>query len=74
MIRIGILISAIGLVCLIAFHLFGSSVEPDGFLQEPFGLLPIGYFLIFAGLFVTAFGCVRLFVARRRIQKRDPAA
>ncbi len=40
----------VGLGCLLAFALIGSYVDANGFLQEPFLLLPIGYLFIFLGL------------------------
>jgi len=66
MIRIGFLIAAIGLACLLAFRLIGSSVDPNGFVQEPFGLLPIGYTFVFVGALVALIGYIRLLIARRR--------
>jgi hypothetical protein len=65
MIRIGVLVAAIGLACLIAFRMIGSSVEPNGFVQEPFALLPIGYLLVFVGALVALIGYIKLLVARR---------
>ncbi|MHA3902442.1 DUF3955 domain-containing protein [Castellaniella sp. WN] len=41
----------VGVVCLGLFALLGSSVAPDGHLQEPFALLPLGWtFILFGGL------------------------
>jgi len=69
MIRIGVFFVAIGFSCLIAFRLIGSSIDPNGFLQEPFGLLPIGYLLVFVGVLVALIGYIRLLISRRRAQK-----
>lgn len=38
-----------GLACFGLYALVGSSVAPDGRLQEPFALLPLGWALIGAG-------------------------
>lgn len=73
MIRIGVFFVAIGFSCLLAFHLIGSSIDPNGFIQEPFGLLPIGYLLVFVGVLVVLFGYIRLLISRRRVQSRGPA-
>ena len=73
MIRIGLFFVAIGFSCLLAFHLIGSSIDPNGFIQEPFGLLPIGYLLVFVGVLVALFGYIRLLISRRRVQSRGPA-
>ena len=48
-------ITAITLIILgagyfLAFNLIGSYVDENGLLHEPFGLIPIGYLLIFSGL------------------------
>jgi hypothetical protein len=43
----------LGAACLIAFHVIGSEVAPDGELIESFWLIPIGELLIAIGL-VTA--------------------
>lgn len=64
MIRIGLLVAAIGLACLLAFRLIGSSVGPDGFIQEPFGLLPIGYLLLVVGGVAAVIGFIRLLIAK----------
>lgn len=39
----------IGLACLAGFAALGSSVAPDGHLQEPFALLPLGWACTVAG-------------------------
>ncbi|MDP0488887.1 MAG: DUF3955 domain-containing protein [Fusobacterium sp. JB021] len=36
--------------CNIAYKLIGSSVDKEGFLKEPFFLIPIGYFLFFLSI------------------------
>ena len=68
MTRIGVLIATIGLACLLAFRLIGSSIDPSGFIQEPFGLLPIGYLLVIVGVLVALIGYIRLLIVRRRAQ------
>lgn len=45
----GATLPLIGIGCLLAFHLIGSTVERDGLLREPFPLLPIGWLLIIVG-------------------------
>lgn len=74
MIRVGVLVATVGLVCLLAFRLLGSSVGPDGFIQEPFGLLPIGYLLVLVGGVATCIGLIRLFIAKRRHQSSGRTA
>lgn len=54
----GVLVAVVGLACLLAFRLIGSSVDPAGFVQEPFGLLPIGYLLVFVGALVALIGYI----------------
>lgn len=56
---------AIGIGCLVAFGLIGSHVAADGFLREPFALLPLGWLLIVVGGVLALGG---LFF-RRRLQR-----
>ena len=41
-----------GALCLLAFNLIGSTVDAQGVLHEPFGLLPIGFLLIVLGALI----------------------
>ncbi|MES2580788.1 MAG: DUF3955 domain-containing protein [Pseudomonadota bacterium] len=50
MIKIGIFVADLGLISLVAFWLIGYSVDADGILREPFGLLPIGFMLLLSWL------------------------
>lgn len=45
MMRIGAVLAAMGLACFVAFELIGSTVDENGTLHEPFGLIPIGFCL-----------------------------
>ena len=56
--KITILLFIIGLLCLLAFNLIGSTVDAQGVLHEPFGLIPIGFLLIVLG--VVLYGYQRL--------------
>ncbi|MBW8809902.1 MAG: DUF3955 domain-containing protein [Lysobacter sp.] len=40
---------ALGCACLLAFNLIGSTIDAQGMLHEPFGLIPIGWLLIVIG-------------------------
>jgi hypothetical protein len=43
----------LGLGLLAAFRFIGSSVDQDGFLHEPFALLPVGWlFVLFGALWI----------------------
>lgn len=46
---IGALLILAGLGCFVAFNLLGTTVDAQGFLHEPFALLPLGYLLLFTG-------------------------
>ena len=35
-----------GIICFASFYLIGSEVDENGYLQEPFFLLPIGFICI----------------------------
>ncbi|GJL66349.1 MAG: hypothetical protein NPIRA05_13200 [Nitrospirales bacterium] len=47
--RISIGITILGMISLTAFHLIGGTIDAQGFLREPFALLPIGYALLVIG-------------------------
>ena len=53
-----------GIACLSLFSLIGSTVLPDGFLQEPFALLPLGWMFIALGVFTLVVSLIRR--ARRK--------
>ena len=40
--KLPIVLFSISISCYILFFLIGSEVDEDGFLREPFGLLPVG--------------------------------
>jgi len=42
-------ITALGAACLTVYCFIGVTVDENGFLQEPFGLLPIGFLLLAVG-------------------------
>jgi hypothetical protein len=44
-----VLLMAAGFACWIAFALIGSTVDSQGVLHEPFGLIPIGWLLLLLG-------------------------
>ncbi|NOI98514.1 DUF3955 domain-containing protein [Vibrio kanaloae] len=39
--KISVLFCISGILCLIAYNIIGSSVDENGFLVEPFGLIPL---------------------------------
>ena len=43
---IGALLILAGLGCFVAFNLLGTTVDTQGFLHEPFALLPLGYLMV----------------------------
>jgi hypothetical protein len=49
----------IGIFFLVIFKIIGVSVDADGFLHEPFFLLPVGDFLIFAGVILFFVSCAK---------------
>ena len=50
---IGALLLLAGLGCFVAFNFAGTTVDAQGFLHEPFALLPLGYLLLFIGMVLT---------------------
>ncbi|WP_324029176.1 DUF3955 domain-containing protein [Aeromonas caviae] len=62
--KTGVLLILAGLGCFLAFNLLGSTLDAQGFLHEPFALLPLGYLLLFTGMVLTVIpllrkGCTR---------------
>lgn len=55
----------LGGACLAAFNLIGSRMDAQGFVHEPFGLLPIGWFLICVGFVVGLAGIAQAAWRRR---------
>jgi len=45
----------LGVVCLIIYSLIGSSVAPDGTLEEPFFLILLSYLFVFVGIISVLF-------------------
>ena len=37
----------LGIVCFVSYYIIGARVLEDGTLDEPFALLPIGFFFVF---------------------------
>ncbi|MGR3971795.1 DUF3955 domain-containing protein [Shewanella sp. 1180_01] len=55
-----------GITCFAIFNLIGSSVDEKGMLHEPFGLLPIGFLLLFLGGLLSLVALLRLIINKRR--------
>lgn len=53
--KLGLLSLAIGIMCWIAFNVIGSSVDAQGVLHEPFGLIPIGWLFVAIGAVLYAY-------------------
>ena len=70
MVKCGVFLMGLGVASFMAFSLIGSTLDEEGFLHEPFPLLPLGYLLLLAGAGVAILGAFR---ARRR-QGRSQAS
>ncbi|MGY3931955.1 Uncharacterised protein [Aeromonas encheleia] len=66
MMKLAALFTALGVISLISFQLIGSYVNSQGYLHEPFGLLPIGFLFIFMGILLALFGALRVFCRQQR--------
>jgi len=53
-------IGFLGIFSAVLFNLLGSTIDSEGFLQEPFFLVPIAYILILSG-----FGGALIIITRR---------
>lgn len=60
----------LGVCCVIAYNVKGSSIAPDGTLVESFGFIPLGWFFFFlAFIFGLAAGIMFLLRLLREKQK-----
>ncbi|MGY3887548.1 DUF3955 domain-containing protein [Aeromonas aquatica] len=66
MMKLAALFTALGVISLISFQLIGSYVDSQGYLHEPFGLLPIGFLFIFMGILLALFGALRASCRQKR--------
>lgn len=62
--KIGALLILAGLGCFVAFNLLGTTVDAQGFLHEPFALLPLGYLLLFTGMVLSLLPPLRRALAK----------
>lgn len=63
MVAVGLFLIAIAFACRLAYGLIGSHVDADGWLREPFALIPIGWLSGLAGVSLLVLG---LLLRRRR--------
>lgn len=69
MVRIGAVFMVLGFACFMAFNMIGSTVDEAGMLHEPFGLLPIGFGLLFIGVLNVFFEGLRTCIRRCRLRR-----
>jgi len=63
MVALGLFLIAIAIACAVAYQLIGSHVDADGWLREPFALIPIGWLSGLTGVSLVVLG---LLLRRRR--------
>ncbi|MEZ9821967.1 DUF3955 domain-containing protein [Shewanella sp. 10N.286.45.A1] len=63
--RLSILLLALALLASISYQVIGITIDSNGMLNEPFGLIPLAWLCLFSAIFSAA---VTLF--RRDILKR----
>jgi hypothetical protein len=59
LVRIGLTLLLLGCALLLGFRLAGSSIDENGFLHEPFALLPTGWLLVLVGATCTVAAMIR---------------
>jgi len=59
LLTIGLTLLLSGFALLVAFRLNGSTVDQNGFVHEPFALLPIGWLLLVVGATSTVVAMIR---------------
>ncbi len=67
----GALLSAAGAGCILLKGLMPETVDADGFLHEAFFLIPVGFMLLFAGIFLISAGAV-IKLLRFSRRRKDP--
>ncbi|WP_078380050.1 DUF3955 domain-containing protein [Sutcliffiella halmapala] len=55
----------LGVICLVIKGMIGSSVEPDGTLQEAFFLIPLAYLFVFIGMILIMSVAILSFYKKR---------
>ncbi|WP_323950769.1 DUF3955 domain-containing protein [Aeromonas caviae] len=68
--KIGALLILAGLGSFLAFNLLGSTLDAQGFLHEPFALLPLGYLLLFTGMVLTLIPLLRRVLCKGRTKEQ----
>jgi hypothetical protein len=68
MVAVGLFLIAIAFGCTVAYELIGSHVDADGWLREPFALIPLGWLSGLAGVSLVVLGLLR----RRRRKDNTP--
>jgi hypothetical protein len=61
---IALIFLVIAVSCATAYNIIGSSIDENGMLHEPFGLIPIGYFFLFLGIIWALVTVIRSFFRR----------
>ncbi|MGX5834717.1 DUF3955 domain-containing protein [Aeromonas piscicola] len=74
MMKLAALFTALGMISLISFSLLGSYVDSQGYLHEPFGLLPIGFLFIFIGILLALLSVLRAFCRQRHTKAEKQAS
>lgn len=66
---LALVLIALGGACLLTFNLIGSTIDAQGMLHEPFGLIPIGWLLIACGAVAGIITAIRHGLHRRSHNK-----
>ena len=56
MVAVGLFLIAVAFGCAVAYELIGSHVDADGWLREPFALIPVGWLSGLAGVSLVVLG------------------
>lgn len=49
-----------GLFCVAAYRIIGTTVDDEGFLHEPFALIPMGWFFLISGVIIACLYFIRV--------------
>ena len=59
MVAVGLFLIAVAFGCAVGYELIGSHVDADGWLREPFALIPVGWLSALAGVSLVVLGLLR---------------
>jgi len=64
-VKVSLLLISLSFICMAAYNFIGSTIDKNGFLHEPFFLIPIGWLFLFSGIVLFIFAVLKMIFTRR---------